>query len=363
MTTKDRLERLDQRDNAFWRGKYGAERTPPPQPAVDGGEPSDPLQRIFFGERRRPNCLNELVAGAVDGPVRPLQHQFASPDEAAEHLRAVARYFGADLVGIAEVDDAFVYTHAGHESGASSERAGRPIQLAHRYAIVMAIEMDYRLISSSPSYIDAAEVGRGYVRAGMTAVSVAAYLRELGWPARAHTVRNEEVLQVPLAVEAGLGELGRNGFLVTARYGPRVRLSTVTTELPLTADKPVDIGVAAFCRVCLKCSHCCPSSSIPAGGPEWVRGAHKWRINGDTCLAFWQSAPSHWCNCNVCIKVCPWNKPDTWWHGLAAAMVRRLPWLARPMVWIDDVLYGRNPRPHVRFLRYDNRSKSPWADG
>lgn len=358
------LDRADQRDNAFWRRKHGLapNAPPPPQTGEPPGEPGDPLQRIFFGDRRRANCLNETVAAAVDGPVRPRQHSCASADAATRHIREVARYFGADLVGFTGLDDGFIYTHAGHESGAMAQRGGEPIELGHQYAVVMAFEMDYRLVSSSPSFIDAAEVGRGYVRAGMTAVSLAAYLRELGWPARAHTVRNEQVLHVPLAVKAGLGELGRNGFLVTARYGPRVRLSTVTTTLPLAPDKPVDIGVASFCRACLKCSHCCPSQSIPAGGPEWVRGAHKWPINGDTCLAFWESAPTRWCNCNVCIKVCPWNKPDTWWHGLAASAVRRLPWLVRPLVWIDDVIYGRNPRPQVRFLEYDNRKASPWGD-
>jgi hypothetical protein len=356
---------LDQRDNAFWRAKHGRALTPRAatchQPPVERGESIDPLQRVFFGEARRGNCMNELLAGAVDGPIRPQRHGFSSPEAAAKHVRELARYLGADLVGIAEVNRGFIYTHVGHESGAASERAGEPICLGHRYAIVMAFAMDYRLISASPSYIDSAEVGRGYVRAGMTAVWLAAYLRELGWPGRAHTVRNEQVLQVPLAVQAGLGELGRNGFLVTAKYGPRVRLSTVTTTLPLQPDGPVDLGIESFCRVCLKCSHCCPSQSIPAGGQELVRGARKWRVNGDTCLAFWGSAPARWCNCNVCIKVCPWNKPDTWWHGLAAAAVRRAGWLARPMVWVDDLLYGRNPRPRVRFLGYDNRQPSPWA--
>lgn len=353
-------QRIDQRDNAFWRRKYGEAALPVPPP--DGaGESADPLQRILFGERRRGNCVNEWVAGAVDGLVRPDQHSFATPEHAARHLKEICRYFGADLVGVTAVDPAFVYTHAGHESGAAAADAGRPIDLPHKYAVVMGFAMDYRLISSSPSYIDAAEVGRGYARAGAAAVTVAAYIRELGWPARAHTVRSEQVLHIPLAVAAGLGELGRNGLLITARYGPRLRLATVTTDLPLAVDSPVDLGVQAFCRVCLKCSRCCPSHSIGAGEPSEVRGVRKWAIGGDECLAFWESAPAHWCNCNVCIKVCPWNKPDTWWHGLAAGAIRRAPWLARPMLLLDDLLYGRNPRPHVRFLEYDNRKPSPWV--
>lgn len=362
------LERIDQRDNAFWRRKHGldrgAEPAAIPRPAEEraaDGEAGDPLQRIFFGEERRANCLNEQLAGMVDGPCRPEQHGFGSPEMASRHLTEAALFLGADLAGCCELDEGFVYTHAGHESGAASERAGEPVELDHGYAIVLAAEMDYRLISSSPSYIDAAEVGAAYVRVGLAAVSLAAYLRELGWPARAHIVRNEQVLQVPLAVQAGLGELGRNGFLVTARYGPRVRLATVTTKLPLAPAKPVNLGVEAFCRRCLKCADCCPSRSIPAGKPEWLRGAQKWRIEGDDCLAFWGSAPERWGNCNVCIKVCPWNKPDTWWHAWVAAAVRRLPGLTKPLVLLDDLIYGRNPRPRVTFLGYDNRKPSPWV--
>ena len=352
------IGRVDQRNNAFYRRKYAPGSSLPggtgQPPAPAGSEPADALQRVFFGERRRANCLNETFAGAVDGPVRPVTHRFASPDAAARHIESAARFFGADMVGIAVLENSFIYTHAGHESGAAAVRAGTPVELSHRYAVVVAVEMDYRLIASSPSFIDAAEVGRGYLRAGFTAVTLAAYIRELGWPARAHTVRDEQVLHVPLAVLAGLGELGRNGFLVTAKYGPRVRLATVTTDLPLTPAGPVDIGVSRFCQACLKCARCCPSQSIPAGEREWVGGVLKWPVDGDSCLAFWESAPDRWCNCNNCIKVCPWNKPDTWWHRAAAGAARRWPALAGPLVWLDDRLYGRNPRPHVTFLDYDN---------
>ena len=355
------LGRVDQRDNAFYRRKHGLAPNVP-LPSAGPGEPNDPLQRVFFGETRRANCMNEAFAAVVDGPVRPAAHSFRSPEAAARHIREMARYLGAEMVGIAELEDGFIYEYSGHENGAAAAQAGEPITLGHRYAVVMAFAMDYRLIAASPSFIDAAEVGRGYLKGGFTATTLAAYIRELGYPARAHTVRNEQVLQVPLAVKAGLGELGRHGFLITARYGPRVRLATVTTDLPLAPDQPADIGVVPFCRVCLKCAHSCPSRSIPAGDQVWVRGVNKWQINGDTCLAFWKAAPERWPNCNVCIKVCPWNKPDTWWHGLAAAATRRLPWLARPLVWLDDLLFGRNPRPRVRFLEYDNRRPAPWTD-
>ena len=62
-----------------------------------------------------------------------------------------------------------------------------------------------------------------------------------------HTLMSEEVLQIPIAVKAGLGELGRNNSLITQKFGPRLRLSTVTTDLPLAVDPPVRIGVQEYC--------------------------------------------------------------------------------------------------------------------
>lgn len=43
---------------------------------------------------------------------------------------------------------------------------------------------------------------------------------------------------VPAAVEAGLGERGPNHLLVTPEWGPRVRLVSLITDIPLTPDEP-----------------------------------------------------------------------------------------------------------------------------
>ncbi|MDW7709924.1 MAG: hypothetical protein SCH98_05575 [Deferrisomatales bacterium] len=75
-----------------------------------------------------------------------------------------------------------------------------------------------------------------------------------------------------MAVDAGLGEISRMGYVITKEYGPRVRLGGVTTDLPLVPDRPVDIGVEDFCTICKKCARCCPSRSIPRDEPKMVNG-------------------------------------------------------------------------------------------
>ena len=58
----------------------------------------------------------------------------------------------------------------------------------------------------------------------------------------ANHLRHYTAILPPLAVDAGLGEVGRLGYLMTKEFGPRIRLSAVTTNLTLVPDKPVDNG-------------------------------------------------------------------------------------------------------------------------
>lgn len=69
------------------------------------------------------------------------------------------------------------------------------------------------------------------------------------------------------AVLAGLGYIGRNGLLITDEYGPRVRLCTVLTDMPLTPDSPR----AGSCESCTVCRDACPAGAII--GRDYIPGA------------------------------------------------------------------------------------------
>jgi reductive dehalogenase len=116
---------------------------------------------------------------------------------------------------------------------------------------------------------------------------------------------------VPLAVDAGLGESSRMGYLITGELGPRIRLSAVTTDLPLVPDHPVDIGVEDFCQACKKCARLCPSQSIPRGDQEIHNGTLRWKLDEWTCFVYWAKVGT---DCNVCMRVCPWSHPRTLPH-------------------------------------------------
>ena len=153
----------------------------------------------------------------------------------------------------------------------------------------------------------------------------------------------------PLAVQAGLGEYGRNGMLITKEFGPRLRLGKVFTDLPLESDGPIRFGVREFCEVCKRCAEACPVKALPHGEPSdeiinisTIRGVRKWSLDGERCFQFWASQNS---DCSICIRVCPYNKDYSKWYyrlgrDLAGTRWRNL------MLSLDVKMgYGERMRP------------------
>ncbi|MBI1735874.1 MAG: 4Fe-4S dicluster domain-containing protein [Candidatus Rokubacteria bacterium] len=312
----------------------------------------DPLRRIFFPESRARNVPHRSWRDVADGPLNPERVEVENPARMTEIVKGVATWLGAALVGVAELDQAFVFTHHGLRIDFHKGRAGQPIDLPHRYAISMAIPMEHENLRNSPSFVDGAAVGKAYMESSKLAVHLAAYIRELGWPAKAHFFINEDVLHVPIAVTAGLGELARNGSIITRRFGPRVRLSTVTTDLPLVADRPIDIGVQDLCGMCNKCAANCPAQAIPSGAKVVTNGIERWQIDNDKCMTFWVANRARFNDCARCIATCPWNVPDTRLQRALTWGIPRWRWWRRAFLWLDDRRRGLKPNPAQEWLYY-----------
>ena len=276
----------------------------------------------------------------VDGEPAP-ERVALTPEEATRRVKSLARTLGADLVGVGPLRPEWVYSHVGRSFGnaAGFTRWGSPIDLSrHSNAISMGFRMDSDFNRAAPEFPTVLVSGVAYVLGASVAVRLAEYIRSLGYSARAHHVYNYRVLPVPVAVDCGLGELSRAGFLLTREFGLGLRLGTVTTDLPLHHDGPVDIGVQSFCARCEICAEYCPSGAIPRGEKREHNGLRKWKLDEEKCYRYWSVVST---DCSICMSTCPWTKPSTWLH-------RALTWAATfkgphqsMMVAAEKLFYGR----------------------
>ncbi len=252
---------------------------------------------LQLGSRVVDRALRKSHFGRVMSPADEVApYQPADWAAFTDEVKSAARFLGASDVGVTRVDPRWLYP-----TGDDSESAVLAQSLTA--AVVMTIEMDYALVATSPAATAAAATGLAYSQMATAAVSVAGYFAALGYSAL--PCGNDAALSIPLAVDAGLGELARSGNLITRRHGPRVRLCKVFTDAPLIADAPVDLGVRATCEACTICADACPGDaidrrSLEAGGPD-----ARWQTDPDKCRAFWRINGT---NCANCIARCPYNR-------------------------------------------------------
>jgi epoxyqueuosine reductase len=224
------------------------------------------------------------------GAVNPVQQPVDEPAAMSETIKAAARNMGAVLVGITELRDHHLYEGE---------------DLPYRYAISIAVTMDRERMLTVPYEPSRLAVMDAYVDVGRIAIDLAARIRAMGWDARAETnldVDSSAVVHVPVAIDAGLGQLGKHGSMITLAHGSNVRLATVLTNLPLATDAPVDIGVDDFCASCQICVTNCPPHAI-FETKQMVRGQERWFVNFDRCTPYFSDNGG----CGICIEVCPWS--------------------------------------------------------
>jgi ferredoxin len=253
--------------------------------------PSTPLTRFYKKD------IAENQYQHLDGPVASERYEFGSKEEAAEMVAEFAWACGADLTGFTEVTDGFVFE-------------GIELDPAQKYAVVTAMEMDFDRIATAPEPPSGIEVLRVYWRLGTVAVKLAEFIRSLGYSARAHHPRGfvgrpPTILQTRAGIEAGLGEAGRMGLLITPEYGPRVRVATVTTELQLPQSPQKTFGVEQYCENCNLCMKACEGDAIPEKKKE-ERGFIKYTIDPYKCLPYF----AEYDGCNLCVSECAFNRRD-----------------------------------------------------
>ena len=224
-----------------------------------------------------------------DGPVAPEQHPVDDPFAMTQTIKAMAQDEGAAIVGIARVNDSAFYEHS---------------QLDYPTAICFGIPMNRDAMAAVPHDAAAVEVLRVYKELAITGNHVAARIRRMGWRAKSYADSNStDILQIPLAIDAGLGELGKHGSLICREFGSNIRIATILTDLPLVPDEPIDIGVEDLCVGCQRCTIDCPPDAI-TDTKQMVRGVNKWYVDFDKCVPYFSITGG----CAICIQVCPFSE-------------------------------------------------------
>ena len=342
--------------------------------------------------------------------VQKEKYEFESKEQASAAIKRAARLYGASMVGITHRDPRWDYTvqfnpvpplarkltpmgpnqlmqiqKAGGENIKKALDSHTPDKWLHdidgkagfspKTVIVMAFEMDYEALSAAPCEIGSSAAAEGYSQMTKTVHQLAVMIRQLGY--NAIPAGNDTGMSVPYAIAAGLGEGSRMGTLVTYKYGPRVRLAKVYTDLDFVEyDKPRTFGVESFCKSCMRCADACPAKAItterePTFGPTHEHkdtayyhntGVKKWYMDAKKCFKFWGESGS---DCGACITSCPYNKPDFWHHRMVDKLGALMPGVVHDFMREMDIAFGYGDTYDEKAVDrfFENRSDRQYNGG
>ncbi len=180
----------------------------------------------------------------------------------SQKVKEAARAFGADLVGVAPVKRLENLAEI-HRPSTLAPATRSVIVVGHRIlrGAFRGVEEGTNFGSTYNCYGADWSEDQFLSR---TVFHLAAFLEEAGFeavPLLSHRIAGEAFLPdyQAAAVAAGLGEIGRGGFLLTPRYGHRQRLAMIFTDAELEGDPETAPGLCAGCRACLEA---CPLNAM-----------------------------------------------------------------------------------------------------
>ena len=276
--------------------------------------------------RRALGALLLLQFGDARGPVAA---SVSDPQRNANNVKAASYYMATDAVGLSRCPDWAYYSH---------DAAGNEMKPYHKNAISMLYDQGHETFegASGDDWISVAQSMRAYLRFSLLGGVIAEQVRRLGYSARVHTVLDGDVLQPPLLLLSGLGEVSRIGEVILNPYlGPRLKSGIVTTDLPFVYDKPLDFGLQTFCNNCNKCARECPSGAITAGPKLMYNGYEIWKSDAEKCARY-RITNQGGAMCGRCMKTCPWNLEGLFSESAFRWVAMRFPGAARWIAKLDD---------------------------
>jgi ferredoxin len=176
--------------------------------------------------------------------------------------------------------------------------------------LMLGMEMDKALVDEIPNQLRKLCDFEIYIKSGIRIYKVAKFIRSKGYRCFVRTPTDFWIKYPPHAINAGLGELGAQGVVITPQYGPRQRWGMIGIDADIEIDQPVDLGMAEYCDACKICIKACPGKAI-SEERLWWRGVYKRKIIDNQCYPYFKK----YYGCGICIKVCPINQ-----YGYEACM-------------------------------------------
>ena len=222
-----------------------------------------------------------------------LKIDLGNPNSVTDAVRKAGQFYGAAKVGICRFDRRWLYSRGYTKKGRPDAGESFDIDLPeeYKYAAVLLIEMDYRGVACSPAGPATAATGIAYSKMAFTAGLLATFIRGLGY--NAIPCGNDTACSIPMAIDAGLGELARNGLLITPDFGSRVRLSCCLTEAELESSNNETTVECDGCGICIE--------NCPARALATPQTGEPYTINKFACSCFRNAAGT----CSECVRVCP----------------------------------------------------------
>ncbi len=124
-------------------------------------------------------------------------------------------------------------------------------------------------------------------------------------------VDSAPVLERSLAVQAGLGWIGRNSMLIHPKFGSTTLLAACLLDLAIEPDQPYR---SDHCGNCRRCAEACPTGAIDPNSRT---------IDANRCIAYQtienraeipqeigKKCENKVFGCDICVRICPWNRKN-----------------------------------------------------
>lgn len=232
-----------------------------------------------------------------------------NPKDAAADLKAFCRSCGTDLAGIADL--------ALFQEGWQTLPADLLAPFTRAVSVAVCLDRDIvDEIAGLPTVRYAAHYRSVNEDLDRLAARVVDWITDYGY--RAAAVPASKIMDTEnllgavshkaIARMAGIGWQGKSLLIVSPEYGPRIRLATVLTDMPLAPDGPIK----SRCGSCTECTDACPVGAIRNATASGMYSSREEALYFSRCAGrTLENSRLPGINariCGVCVKACPHGK-------------------------------------------------------